>query len=221
MSSKHHVYWYRGPVEVRRGPGRPGPLMIGHRTPDFAELFASIQSKLKQAFLTENRVYVSGSSGSGLWEGAIRNSVRDDRAVLHLVGGAFSERWADVSRANGKRVEVISVDWGRAITPELVEDALKQGEYDAVCLVHNETSTGVVNPVREIGEVVRRYEGTLFLVDTVSGFLGAESRRRMGHRRSAHLLAEGLRAAARPGLRRRQRPRAGARPRNRAPGLLL
>ncbi|NLH06337.1 MAG: alanine--glyoxylate aminotransferase family protein [Chloroflexi bacterium] len=178
MSSKDHVYLVLpGPVEVRREIlDAQARWMIGHRTPDFAELFASIQSKLKQAFLTENRVYVSGSSGSGLWEGAIRNSVRDDRAVLHLVGGAFSERWADVSRANGKRVEVISVDWGRAITPELVEDALKQGEYDAVCLVHNETSTGVVNPVREIGEVVRRYEGTLFLVDTVSGFLGAELR---------------------------------------------
>ncbi|HQE20294.1 MAG TPA: hypothetical protein PK607_17470, partial [Aggregatilineales bacterium] len=93
MSSKDHVYLVLpGPVEVRREIlDAQARWMIGHRTPDFAELFASIQSKLKQAFLTENRVYVSGSSGSGLWEGAIRNSVRDDRAVLHLVGGAFSE----------------------------------------------------------------------------------------------------------------------------------
>ncbi|MBC8098842.1 MAG: hypothetical protein H7Y11_05330 [Armatimonadetes bacterium] len=62
-------------------------------------LFASLQTKLKQAFFTEARVFVQGSSGTGLWEGASRNCIRDDRKALHLVDGAFSERWAEISRA--------------------------------------------------------------------------------------------------------------------------
>jgi predicted phosphoserine aminotransferase len=166
-----------GPVEVRREilDAQAG-WMIGHRTPEFAELYARIQSGLKQAFFTENPVYVSTSSGSGLWEAASRNCVRADRRVLHLVGGAFASRWADVSRANGKQVDTVEVEWGRAITPDLVEEALSEGEYDAVCLVHNETSTGVVNPVAEIGALVNQAPDTLFLLDTVSGFLGAKLR---------------------------------------------
>jgi predicted phosphoserine aminotransferase len=176
-SEKHKVLVLPGPVEVRPEIlDAQGEWMIGHRSAAFAELFARLQTKLKQAFLTENPVFVQGSSGTGLWEGASRNCIRDGRRVLHLVGGAFSERWADVSRLNGKEVDVIAVDWGKAHTPEMVEEALKKQAYDAVCVVHNETSTGVTNPVKDIAAVVRQYDDTLVLVDTVSGFLGAELR---------------------------------------------
>jgi predicted phosphoserine aminotransferase len=166
-----------GPVEVR-----PEILeaqtewMIGHRSSAFVDLFARLQTKLRQAFLTTSRVYVSGSSGTGLWEGASRNCIRDDRRALHLVGGAFSERWAEISQANGKQIDVVEVAWGQAHTPDMVADALKKAHYDAVCVVHNETSTGVTNPIQAIGEVVRQHDDTLLLVDTVSGFLGAELR---------------------------------------------
>jgi predicted phosphoserine aminotransferase len=176
-NEKHKQLVIPGPVEVR-----PEILdaqtewMIGHRSTAFAELFARLQTKLKLAFQTQYRVFVSGSSGTGLWEGASRNCIRDGKKVLHLVSGAFSERWADVSRLNGKDADVIEVAWGEAHTPEMVEAALKQQKYDAVCVVHNETSTGVTNPIREIGEVVRQYEDTLYLVDTVSGFLGIDLR---------------------------------------------
>lgn len=166
-----------GPVEVR-----PEILeaqtewMIGHRSSAFADLFARLQTKLRQAFLTESRVFVSGSSGTGLWEGASRNCIRDDRKVLHLVGGAFSERWAEISQLNGKQVDVIEVEWGQAHTPEMVAAALEKASYDAVCVVHNETSTGVTNPIKDIAAVVRQHDETLMLVDTVSGFLGTELR---------------------------------------------
>lgn len=166
-----------GPVEVRREIlEAQTEWMIGHRSTAFAELFARLQGKLKAVFLTQYRVLVSGSSGTGLWEGASRCCIRDDHKALHLVGGAFSERWAEISRLNGKQVDVIEVEWGRAHTPEMVEDALKKARYDAVCVVHNETSTGVTNPIKDIGAVVRQYEDTLLLVDTVSGILGAEFR---------------------------------------------
>ena len=173
----HKRLFLPGPVEVRREilEAQTAP-MIGHRGADFAELFARLQGKLKRAFFTDSRVVVSGSSGSGLWEGAIRCGVRDGRKVLHLTGGAFSERWADVSRANGVQVDTLQVDWGRAHKPEMVAEALDKARYDAVCAVHNETSTGVTNPIQAIGEVVNQHEDTLFFVDTVSGFLGTELR---------------------------------------------
>ncbi|MCY3832219.1 MAG: alanine--glyoxylate aminotransferase family protein [Chloroflexi bacterium] len=173
----HKRLFLPGPVEVRREIlDAQTAWMIGHRTADFAELFARLQGKLKRAFFSDSRVIVSGSSGSGLWEGAIRCGVRDERKVLHLTGGAFSERWADVSRANGKRVDIIQVDWGRAHTAEMVAEALDKSSYDAVCAVHNETSTGVTNPIQAIGEAVNQHKDTLFFVDTVSGFLGTELR---------------------------------------------
>jgi predicted phosphoserine aminotransferase len=174
-NSTHKRLVIPGPVEVRREIlEAQTEWMIGHRSKAFEELFARLQSKLRQAFVTQNRVFVSGSSGTGLWEGASRNCIRDGKKALHLVGGAFSERWAEISQLNGKLVDVINVDWGKAHTPEMVAEALKKETYDVVCVVHNETSTGVTNPIKAIGEVVRQYEDTLFLVDTVSGFLGLE-----------------------------------------------
>ncbi|MDE2635656.1 MAG: alanine--glyoxylate aminotransferase family protein [Chloroflexota bacterium] len=173
----HKRLFLPGPVEVRQEIlEAQTQWMIGHRTAEFAELFARLQAKLRRAFFTESRVVVSGSSGSGLWEGAIRCGVRDDRKVLHLTGGAFSERWADISRANGKQVETIEVEWGCAHRPDMVADALSKASFDAVCVVHNETSTGVTNPIPEIGAAVNQHEDTLFFVDTVSGFLGTELR---------------------------------------------
>lgn len=166
-----------GPVEVRPEILQAQTAwMIGHRSGEFADLYATLQEKLKKVFFTDNRVYVLGSSGTGFWEAASRNCIRDERKVLHLVGGAFSERWAEISKANGKQVDVVEVEWGQAHTPEMVAEALQKGSYDAVCAVHNETSTGVTHPIQGIGEVVRQYEDTLFLVDTVSGLLGTELR---------------------------------------------
>jgi predicted phosphoserine aminotransferase len=177
-NDKHKRLVIPGPVEVR-----PEILeaqtewMIGHRTTAFADLFGRIQEKLRKAFLTEHRVLQIGASGTGMWEGASRNCIRDDKKVLHLVGGAFSERWAEISKANGKQVDVIEVAWGQAHTPEMVAEALKKETYDAVAFVHNETSVGVTNPVKDIAAVIRESnDETLVLVDTVSGFLGAELR---------------------------------------------
>lgn len=175
--SAHQRLVLPGPVEVRPEILQAQTTwMIGHRSAAFEELFARLQGKLRQVFLTASRVYLSGSSGSGLWEGALRNSVRPGRKVLHLTGGAFSERWAQVSRANGLKADVLAVDWGRAHDAQMVRDALQRDAYDAVCVVHNETSTGVTNPLRSIAAAVREREETLLLVDTVSGIAGAELR---------------------------------------------
>ncbi len=175
----HEYLFIPGPVEVRREIlEAQGQWMIGHRSKAFAELYARLQPKLKESFGAgdAHRVYVYTSSGSGIWESASRCCVRDDQPVLHLVNGAFSERWAAVSRENGKQVDVIEVPWGRAVRPEQVADALKQKRYDAVALVYNETSTGVLQPLPEIADVVRQHEDTLLLVDAVSCWMGVEIR---------------------------------------------
>jgi aspartate aminotransferase-like enzyme len=102
----HIKLFIPGPIEVRQevldAQSKP---MIGHRSADFEALFARVQPKLRQAFYTSSRVYVSTSSGTGLWEAASRNTIRDDKKVLHLVNGAFSERWAEVSKVNGKQTD--------------------------------------------------------------------------------------------------------------------
>ena len=173
----HPLLIIPGPVEVRQEVlEAQTEWMIGHRSKEFVALFERLQHKLQQAFLTGGRVYILGASGSGFWEAGSRNCIREGKKALHLVSGAFSERWATVSRSNGKEVDTIELEWGEAFAPQMVADALQKERYDAVCMVHNETSTGVINPVREIGEVVKGYPDTLFLVDVVSSFLGAELR---------------------------------------------
>lgn len=176
--NQHKRLVLTGPVEVRREIlDAQTEWMIGHRGEAFASLFARLQDKLKQTFLTQDRVFLVGSSGTGFWEGASRNCIRDEKKALHLVGGAFSERWAKISQANGKQIDVIEVEWGEAHAPEMVQEALKKATYDAVCFVHNETSTGLTNPAREIAQVVREAnDETLVLVDTVSGYAGVELR---------------------------------------------
>ncbi|MBN1680817.1 MAG: alanine--glyoxylate aminotransferase family protein [Anaerolineae bacterium] len=171
---EHTRLFIPGPVEVR-----PEVLeaqtewMIGHRSAAFAELYARIQGKLKQVFFTENPVYIYTSSGTGIWESASRCAVRDSAKVLHLTCGAFSERWAETSQLNGKQVDLIAVEWGQAVKPEQLADALQHEQYDAVACVMNETSTGVRNPVDGYAEVLKDYPDTLLLADVVSIFAGA------------------------------------------------
>jgi predicted phosphoserine aminotransferase len=169
----HVKLFIPGPIEVRpeilRAQAKP---MIGHRSADFESLFARVQPKLREVFYTKSRVYVSTSSGTGLWEAASRNCIRDDKKVLHLVNGAFSERWADVSKVNGKQVDVITAEWGKAVKPEQLAEALQKQAYDAVAIVLNETSTGVKNPLEAYVPIIKQYPDTLILVDAVSIFGG-------------------------------------------------
>lgn len=164
-----------GPVEVRPEIlDAQANWMIGHRSAAFAELYARMQPKLQQTFATQNAVLLYTSSGSGIWESASRNCVREGKKILHLTCGAFSERWAEVSHLNGKSVDIVAVEWGQAIKPEQLAEAMESEEYDAVAVVLNETSTGVRNPIEGYVEVMAQYPDTLFLVDAVSIYAGAK-----------------------------------------------
>jgi aspartate aminotransferase-like enzyme len=158
-----------GPVEVSektlQAMCQP---MIGHRGSDFKDLYRGLQPGLKALFGTERAVFLSTSSAWGVMEGAIRNLVR--HKVLNCMCGAFSDKWFDVSMRCGKAAEALQVKWGDPILPEMIEEKLSAGGFDALTLIHNETSCGVRNPLGSIAEVMRRFPEVMFVVDAVSSF---------------------------------------------------
>lgn len=165
----HVKLFIPGPVEVSADTyAAMAAPMIGHRSKAFQDLYAEIQPKLQTLFGTTRQVYLSTSSAWGVMEGAVRNLV--NKKVLNCCCGAFSDKWYDVSLRCGKQAEALKVEWGKPITPDLVEARLATGEFDTVTVVHSETSTGVLNPIADIVKLKERHPGVLFIVDTVSSF---------------------------------------------------
>jgi aspartate aminotransferase-like enzyme len=169
-------FFLPGPTEVHRdvlsAQVRP---MIGHRGRAIQDLLASLQGGLKQVFITEQPVIVSTSSATGLMEAAVRNGVAGGR-VLSLVNGAFSARFSEIAMACGHETEVWAVDWGGFHDPADLDERLARGGFDAVTITHSETSTGALQDLAAIAEVVRRHEGVMLLVDSVTGVAGTEVR---------------------------------------------
>ena len=165
-------FFLPGPTEVRasilRAMEQP---MIGHRGKSMEDLIARIEPDLQYVFRTTRPVYIASSSATGLMEGAIRNGVR--ARVLSLVNGAFSERFFQIAKACGVEAEALSVPLGQAHTPELLADALKGGRFDAVTVVHSETSTGALNPIADLARVAHEAGDVALLVDSVTGIAGA------------------------------------------------
>ncbi|HYE31105.1 MAG TPA: alanine--glyoxylate aminotransferase family protein [Methylomirabilota bacterium] len=156
-----------GPVEVSEKTMRAfASPMIGHRGQGFKDLYAKIQPQLQQLFYTNQLVFLSTSSAWGVMEGAIRNLV--SKKVLNCMCGAFSDKWLDVSQRCGKQAEGLKVEWGSPIRAEQIDAKLKTGEFDAVTLIHNETSTGVMSPLSEIAQLKAKYPDVMFIVDAVS-----------------------------------------------------
>ncbi len=176
LSRRHQRLFIPGPTDVAPEvlAAQTAP-MIGHRSDEFEALFAKCEEQLRTLFYTDARVYIVAASGTGLQEAAIRNLVA--RRVLCFVNGAFSQRWADVALGCDKEVVRADILWNTAVKPEQVVEALERalahGPVEAITVVHNETSTGVMSPIREIAAAVRNVSPeTLVLVDAVSSFSG-------------------------------------------------
>src|SRR5438105_14989804 len=166
---QHDKLFIPGPVEVSAKTlaafSRP---MIGHRSEDFKNLYREIHPKLQRLFGTKQPVFLSTSSAWGVMEASIRNLV--NRGALCCMCGAFSDKWLDVARRCGKTAEPLQVDWGRHIDHKDIDRALASGKFDTVTLIHNETSTGVMNPLPEICCMLAKYPDVVLIVDTVSSF---------------------------------------------------
>src|SRR6056297_84459 len=162
-----------GPTEVKSEvlEKMANPL-IGHRTKEASDLQRAISQKLQKLMFTHNEILLSTSSGSGLMEGAVRSCTRQRAAVFTC--GAFGERWYEMAVANQVNADRFEVEYGQAITSEMVGQALKSGNYDLITITHNETSTGVMNPIKEIAKVVQQYPDVIFCVDTVSSLGGVK-----------------------------------------------
>jgi len=157
-----------GPVDVNEEIAKAQTQpMLPHRSAQFEEIFRRSAENAQKIFMTQYRVFISASSGTGFHEAAVRNFV--NKRLLCCVNGAFAARWQQVSETNGKETDVVQAEWKQPVTPELVASAVKKQKYEAVLIVHNETSTGLVNPIKEIAAVIRELSpATLICVDAVS-----------------------------------------------------
>ena len=162
-----------GPVDVRPEVLEAmSTTMIGHRTKDASALGERICKNLQKVFFTDNPILLSTSSGTGLMEGSIR-SLTAKRAVVFSIG-AFGNRWAKLAKSNNVPIDKVEAEWGQPTLPEIVDEYLSTGKYDVFTITHNETSTGVMNPVEEIAEIRKKYPDVLWLMDAVSSMAGVK-----------------------------------------------
>lgn len=158
-----------GPIAVSektlRAMAQP---MIGHRSTDFVALYQSIQPELQALFYTKDPVYLSTSSAWGVMEGSVRNVTK--KKVLNCMNGAFSDKWNDVAQRCGFAAGALKFDWGQPVDPEAVRRELSTGAYDAITIIHNETSCGCMTDLAAVMKVVREFPEVISIVDTVSSF---------------------------------------------------
>ncbi|WP_372999210.1 pyridoxal-phosphate-dependent aminotransferase family protein [Lutispora sp.] len=169
----HKKLFIPGPIDVAQDVlEQMTKPMIGHRSKEASSLQRRISEKLQKVFYTKEQILLSTSSGSGLMEGAIRSCTRKRAAVFSV--GAFGDRWYKMAVSNNVAADKFAVEPGEAITPEMVDEALATGKYDLITITHNETSTGVMNPVYEISEVMKKYPEVVWCLDAVSSMGGTK-----------------------------------------------
>jgi aspartate aminotransferase-like enzyme len=165
-------FFLPGPVwvrpEVLAALSKP---MIGHRGKSYSDLQERIETRIPMVFDTKNFVLLATSSATGLMEAGLQNA--NPGRVLSVTVGAFSERWNKIATDNGFEADKLSFEWGEAADPGRVAEALKKTKYDAVTVVHNETSTGVMSPLSDIARAVRENSDAFLLVDAVTSLAGA------------------------------------------------
>lgn len=147
--------------------------MIHHRTPEFDRILTRVLNQLKTIFHTDDPCFILSSTGSGGMEALLVNVLSPGDHVLAIDTGKFGERWAEIASAYGANVTRLKVEWGHAVHVGDVAHHLKDHPDTKIVLCQAcETSTGVLNPIRELGELIHQYPDTLFLVDGITA-LGA------------------------------------------------
>ncbi len=169
----HKKLFIPGPVEVSQDVlEKMATPMIGHRSKDASALQRRISDKLRIVFQTKEEILLSTTSGSGLMEGAIRCCTAKRAAVFSI--GAFGKRWYEMALNNNVPADLFEVDFGETTDPKLVDEVLSTGKYDLIAITHNETSTGIMNPVEELSKVIKKYPQVIWCLDTVSSMAGTD-----------------------------------------------
>ncbi|MGZ7049422.1 MAG: pyridoxal-phosphate-dependent aminotransferase family protein [Methanobacterium sp.] len=146
--------------------------IINHRSPEFAKILVETNEMMSEIFETQNQSYTITGSGTAAMEAAVGNILNKGDKILNIVGGKFGQRFAQIAEANKGISIVHDVEWGKGVNPKDVKNILEEDdEIKAVTIVHNETSTGVSNPIDEVGNIVKDYDA-LYVVDTVSSLGG-------------------------------------------------
>lgn len=162
-----------GPVDVREDVLSKMSLpQISHRGEEASRLQKRISENMQKIWDTQEEILLSSSSGSGLMEGAIRSCTYKRAAVFSI--GAFGRRWYEMAIDNGVDADIFESELGDASSPDMVDKVLKTGKYDLLAITHNETSTGIANPIEEIAGVIKKYPDLVFCVDMVSSACGHE-----------------------------------------------
>ncbi len=169
----HKKLFIPGPVDVLDDVlQKMATPQIGHRTKEASKVQRSLSDKMRKVWYTDKEILTSTSSGSGLMEGAVRSCTKKRAAVFSI--GSFGDRWYKMAVSNGVPADKFSSQLGQITTPQMVDDALSTGKYDLVTITHNETSTGIMNPIEEIAEVIKKYPDVVFCVDMVSSAGGVK-----------------------------------------------
>lgn len=169
----HKKLFIPGPIEVKEDIlSKMAMPMIGHRSKEASNLQRDISNNLRKLFFTENEILLSSSSGSGLMEAAVRCCTKERAAIFSI--GSFGDRWHEMAVSNGINADLFKSELGSITSPEMVDQVLSTGKYDLVTITHNETSTGVMNPIDEISKVIKKYPQVIFCVDAVSSAAGVK-----------------------------------------------
>ena len=146
--------------------------VVNHRGAKYGEILTETTELMSKVFQTLNKPYLLTGSGTAAMETAVANTVAPGEKILNVVGGKFGERFMKIAQTHGIDAQELAVEWGTAVTPKQIEEALDADEdIKAITVVHNETSTGVAAPIEEIGKVMKNYDA-LYIVDTVSSLGG-------------------------------------------------
>lgn len=154
------------PPEILLAMAHP---ILHHRAPEFAEIFGQVRENLKWLFQTRQDVITLVSSGTGGMESAVSNFLSPGDKALVINGGKFGERWLKLCQVYGAKVEEIKVEWGYAVDPQKVAQALKKDPaIKAVYVQASESSTGVAHDVKALGQIIKPLGETILVVDAVS-----------------------------------------------------
>ena len=157
---------------VRSINDQMGRETVAFGDPAFVKDFSELIVDLKQMWRVDGECFVVAGSGTMAMEMAVANVTKRDDNILIVSNGFFGDRFIDICTRKGLNVDVISAEWGDVVSPEAVEEKLKEKNYAAITVTHVDTSTGARAPIEKIGEVIKKYPNTVYIVDGVAASAG-------------------------------------------------